>query len=88
MTTTPEAERFGLHNGQFFAQHAHKNVSWYLNGRFIGSGDLRSADLMRIKSALKNDDCFVAYNENHGSKWQQTLDTRVVVCHDRILRPT
>lgn len=77
-------ERFGLTNGQYFAEYRFKNLWWVLNGVTIGYGDLRDEDLKRIHSALEPTDVFLGWNEHHGTQFQQ-LDLPVVwINHDKI----
>lgn len=70
-------ERFGLFDGQFFAEYRYKNLHWILDGRKIGFGDLRDEDILRIKEELGGHEEFVGWNEHHMTRSQQT-DTPMV----------
>jgi hypothetical protein len=69
--------RFNLKNGQFFAFYLYKNLQWFLNGTYVGFGDLREQDVLNISLLLEDGEEFVGWNEHHGTQFQQT-DTPMI----------
>lgn len=67
----PLCERFELHNGQIRYPDTYHNALWFLNGTYFGMGDLSHEDIGRITRLLLPGETFDAYNEHHGSDWQQ-----------------
>ena len=72
MTNKEILSKFRLLNGQFFAFYAYKNLQWFLDGCYIGFGDLRDEDILFIQTQLEDGQEFVGWNEHHGTQWQQT----------------
>lgn len=64
--------RFDLIDGQTYLSYIYRNLWWSLDGVNIGQGDLREADIDRIKKRLKDDEIFLGWNEFQGSSMQQT----------------
>jgi hypothetical protein len=81
MIKNPEAcARFGLRDGQFFAHWQKKNQHWFLNGKWIGFGDIRGEDIERIQAELKDGEKFEGFNEHHMSRFMQRENP--VICID------
>lgn len=79
------AERFGLHDGQFFGHYRYKNLQWFSDGTYIGYGDLRNEDIDRIQQNLHDGEVFEGFNEHHGTEWQQTSTPMVRITTDRVM---
>lgn len=79
------AKRFGLYNGQFFAEYKYKNLWWFLNEEPCGFGDLRDEDILRIKKDLVEGEMFVGWNEHHMGRFQHTDTPMVRITHNSIL---
>lgn len=71
---TETAARFGLRDGQFFAEYRYKNLHWVLcRRRFVhgqgripypfGFGDLRDEDIERIVAGLGPQERFEGWHE-------------------------
>jgi len=81
---TEVQERFGLTDGQFFAEYRYKNLWWTLDGVDIGFGDLRSYDIVCISVMLNDDEKFVGWHESRGMPVKQTEHPMVIIEHNRI----
>ena len=67
----------GLRNGQLRASYRYNNLWWsFTNAESsFGFGDLDQDDFGRIYQWILNNDStkvFTAWNEHHGTPWQQT----------------
>lgn len=85
MTNEEIQTRFELFNGQFFAWYRYKNLQWFLDGVYIGFGDLRDEDILRIAVTLEDGEVFVGWNEHHGSPVQQTNTPMVRISNQHIM---
>lgn len=73
------ADRFGLRHGQLWAEYKLKNQQWFLNGKKIGFGDLRTSDILRISNTLEEGEVFEGFNEHHGGQFQQRENPMVTI---------
>jgi hypothetical protein len=78
-------KRFELRDGQFFGRYLYKNQQWYLNGTYVGFGDLRDDDVLRIATELDDGEEFVGWNEHHGTQWQQTDTPFIRITNQNII---
>lgn len=82
---TEMCNRFGLRNGQFFANYACKNVWWELDGEFFGYGDLSAENVFELQRRLEEGEVFQAWNEHHMTDWQQTDTPMLRIKKDDIM---
>ena len=82
-----ECNRLCLNDGQFFSTYKFKNVQWYLNGKRIGFGDLRTIDIIHIGEALTEGEIFEAFNEHHMTPWMQRESPMVRIEHNATTYP-
>lgn len=80
-------ERFGLSNGQFFAEYKFKNLWWVLDGEPFGYGDLRQEDITRIFERLEPDEIFLGWNEHHNTNLQQTMYPILRITNKTVTQP-
>lgn len=76
--------RFGLADGQFFAEQRLRNQHWFLGGVKIGFGDLTAADILRICDLLKDEEEFTCFNEHHFNQHANRTNATCVIKHNVI----
>lgn len=79
------AERFGITNGQFFAEYRYKNLWWFLNELACGYGDLREEDILRIQNELVEGEEFIGWNEHHMGRFHQTDTPMIRITNTQVL---